>query len=309
MSRYASAVDPATFGDYRIIRPPGDDRPLYRFSDRIVAGEPGLPQPRFASEPNRYHVYAGWFCPWSQRVTIQIAINGLSDVIGISYVDNERDGRGWAFRRPNGPDPVNGFTLLRDAYEATERGFDGHVSTPTLWDRRTGRVVSNTYTTVGLDIATQFRAYGDDSVDTYPEPLQREINQLDTWIGPAVNQGVSLASADSPEGRDARARLLRVFAALDERLAVQRYLLGDSITEADIRLFVTLVRYDAQANARQEINEGLGEFPHLWEYARDLYSQPAFSSTTDFASFTRPGVQLPDWEEPTDRAGLSRRAA
>src|ERR1700728_3704402 len=167
---YASDVDVEKYGEYRINR---DDRPLYRFANRITSdGSSGFP-----AEPGRYHVYAGWFCPWSQRVTIEIELNGLRDAISVSYVDGERDGRGWAFRERNGPDSVNGFTLLREAYEVTEPGFDGHISVPTLWDRVTGRVVSNDFVGIGIDVATQFRQWSN-GVDTYPKALQNEIETL-----------------------------------------------------------------------------------------------------------------------------------
>lgn len=132
-SRLASTVDTDAYGVHRIPQRPDDPRPLYRFTDRVVE----------RPQVGRYHLYAGWFCPWSQRVTIAHALAGLRDVVTVSYVDNARDGRGWAFRERYGPDPVNGFTLLRQAYDATEEHLDGHVSVPTLWDRATARVVSN----------------------------------------------------------------------------------------------------------------------------------------------------------------------
>lgn len=294
--RYASPVDTAAYGEYRIVRRPGDDRPLYRFTGRITAdGSSGFP-----AEAGRYHLYGGWFCPWSQRVTIELALNGLADVVSVSYVDDARDGRGWAFRESHGPDPVNGFTLLREAYDATEPGFDGHVSTPTLWDRVTGRVVSNEFVGIGIDLATAFHAW-DNGADTYPEDRRAEIEELNGWIGPAVNQGV-IAAAGSAAARTA---LLDAFARLDALLGERRYLLGDAVTEADVRLWVSLVRYDAQANATRAVNEGLPEYPNLWAYARDLYQQPAFASTTDFSTFTRPGAALPDWDAPHGRDTLA----
>src|SRR6185369_1023056 len=158
------------------------------------------------------------FCPWAQRVTLQIALHGLQGVISVSYVDGSRDARGWAFRQSQGPDPVNGFLLLRDAYEATEPGFDGHVSVPTLWDRETGRVVSNDFASLGIDIATQFGAWST-GADTYPEHLRAEIAELDTWIGPAVNRGAHRAAQDET----ARATLQGAFARLDARLADTHY--------------------------------------------------------------------------------------
>ncbi|WP_197680402.1 glutathione S-transferase family protein [Microlunatus sagamiharensis] len=121
---YASPPDLAAYGPYRSPQRPDDPRPLYRFTGRLSAdGSSG-----FQAEAGRYHLYASWTCPWSQRVVLELAVNGLSDVVPTHYVDDVRDGRGWAFRETDGPDPVNGFTLLREAYEATEPGFDGSRS-------------------------------------------------------------------------------------------------------------------------------------------------------------------------------------
>ncbi|WP_371483798.1 glutathione S-transferase C-terminal domain-containing protein [Kitasatospora sp. NBC_00315] len=298
--RYADAVDTAVHGEYRINRAPGDDRPLYRFTGRITAdGSSG-----FRAEPGRYHLYAGWFCPWAQRVTIQRALNGLQEVVSVSYVDGGRDGRGWAFRETHGPDPVNGFTLLREAYEATEPGFDGHISVPTLWDRETGRIVSNDFAGIGIDLATQFGPWGNGG-EFYPEPLRARIEELDRWLGPAVNQGVSVAAGAGPAAGAARGALLTAFAELDARLGQGRYLLGERLTEADVRLWVALARYDVAANATRAINPGLAEFPNLWDYARDLYQQEAFTATTDFATFSAPGAKLPDWGAPHGREALA----
>jgi glutathionyl-hydroquinone reductase len=285
-SRLASPVDTTTYGEYRIVRRSDDPRPLYRFTGRIPDGGAGSSGSSgsavsavSAVSAGRYHLYAGWFCPWSQRTTIAHALAGLGDVVSVSYVDNVRDGRGWAFRERYGPDPVNGFSLLRQAYEATEEGFDGHVSVPALWDRADSRLLSNDFKTIGIDFATRFREVATPLIDTYPVALREEIEELDAWLNPAVNHGA-----------DAAARL-DAFATLDERLATRRYLTGAEITEADIRLWVTLVRYGA----------GLTGFPHLWAYARDLYTVPAFRDTTDFSTFTAPGTVLPDWTAPAPR--------
>ncbi len=284
-SGYASPTDVATHGAYTIRRDPADPRPLYRFTGRITAdGSSG-----YRAEPGRYHIYSGWFCPWAQRITLQIALNELEDVIGVSYVDNSRDARGWAFRETNGPDPVNGFTLLRDAYETTEPGFDGHVSVPTLWDRETGRVVSNDYVTLGIDLATQFGEWSN-GADTYPERLRAEIAGLESWIGPAVNRGVHRAANDEA----ARATLLDAFTRLDGRLADAHYLAGGQLSEADIRLWVSLVRYRGRAHGLDRLPP-LSDYPNLWAYARRLYRLPAFQATTDFTTFTDPAVALPDW--------------
>jgi len=287
-TRLAGPVDIETYGEYQIRQDPADTRPLLRFTGRITDDGP------FTARPSRYHVYGGWFCPWSHRVAITRELAGLHDVVTMSYVDGDRDSRGWAFRETYGPDPVNGFAFLRDAYEATEEGFDGHVSVPTLWDRFSSRVVSNDCQGIGIDLATRFRRLANPMVDTYPAGQRDQIEELDRWLGPAVNHGVGAASRGDAA---ARAELLDAFEQLDARLAGSRYLLGETLTEADVRLWVTLVRYDVGANAYQEINPGLHAYPRLWEYTRDLYTIPAFRDTTDFSSFSRPGAHLSDWPD------------
>jgi putative glutathione S-transferase len=296
LPRYASAVDTAAYGEYAIVRRPGDQRPLYRFTGRVSAdGSSG-----FQAEPGRYHIYAGWFCPWSQRVTIQRLLNGLADVVSVSYVDGQRDGRGWAFRPRYGPDPVNRYALLREAYEVTEPGFDGHISVPTLWDRRTGRVVSNDFVTIGIDLATQFTAWSN-GADTYPAARRGEIEELDRWLGPAVNQGAGRVRGEGPEAEQAGRDLLGAFATLDTRLADRRYLLGDAVSEADVRLWVSLARYDTETNAGGSLGAGLADYPNLWAYARDLYQLAAFGDTTDFVAFGRTGALVGDWDAPHER--------
>ncbi|MGI5240639.1 glutathione S-transferase C-terminal domain-containing protein [Dactylosporangium sp. CA-139066] len=236
MPTLASPVDTATHGDYRIVNP----NPLYRFTGRIEHAAAG-----------RYHIYAGWFCPWSHRVTIARELAGLHDAVSVSYVDSERDGRGWAFRERYGPDPVNGFALLREAYEKTEPGFDGHICVPTLWDRSTGAVLSNDYRTIGIDLATRFGDVATPVVPTYPEPLREQIEALTGWIAPGVALEPRLAE-------------------FEERVAGRPYLVGDGITEADIRLYVALIRHG-----------GLDAYPNLQAYARHLYTVPAFRDTTE----------------------------
>src|SRR3954454_12873550 len=192
----ASPVDTTTYGDYH----PGPP-PRLRFTGRIT--DDG----RFTARPFRYHVYGGWLCPFSHRVAIVRALAGLTDLVTMSYVDSERDGRGWAFREKYGPDPVNGFVLLRQAYEATEEGFDGHVSVPTLWDRFHARVVSNDYTGIEIDLATRFGHLAAPTADLYPDALRDRIDDLDVRLGPAVAPSA---------GRDLR---LETYEQLDARLA------------------------------------------------------------------------------------------
>ena len=271
-TRLAGPADTARHGEYQ----PGSP-PLIRFHGRITDdGE-------FTVRPFRYHLYGARSCAWSHQVAIIRELAGLPDIVTMSYVDEERDGRGWAFRSRYGPDPVNGFTFLRQAYEATEEGFDGHVSVPALWDRFSCRIASNDARTIGIDLATRFRHLADPVIDTYPEPLRERIEDLDARIAPVIGGGAG------------RGELLETFEMLDARLDRSRYLLGDTLTQADIRLWVRLVRYDVGPNAHRRINPGLHVFPHLWRYARELYAIPAFRTTTDFSAIAAPGVTVPDW--------------
>jgi len=302
--QYASPVDRERYGEYRITQDPADPRPRYRFTGRLIAPASARPDTRFVAEPGRFHLYSGWFCPWAQRSTLVVALAGLEDVVSVSYVDGKRDARGWAFRESTGPDPVNGFTLLREAYEATEPGFDGHVSVPTLWDRQIHRVATNDYGTLDADLATAFGEWSRTGVELYPEDLREEIDTLERWLRPTVNRGVSRAKGDGAEAHAARHRIQVAFAQLEQTFAQSRYLLGDRLTLADVRLFVTLVRYDRQANAAGRIGPPLPHFPNLWAYARDLFQQKAFRETTRFDSFTAgtSANEFPNWDEPVVRA-------
>ena len=172
----ASPVDFETYGDYA--PPAGAYRRegnltslIYPIDGRI--SDDGSTE--FAAESGRYHLYFSLYCPWAQRPLIALKLRGLDDVVSWSAVDPVRDGRGWAFRDGDGhgPDPVNGFTLLRDAYLATDPTFDGHVSVPALWDRATGRLVSNHYATMTVDLETCFTEWADPAVELYPEASSR----------------------------------------------------------------------------------------------------------------------------------------
>jgi putative glutathione S-transferase len=283
---YASPVDYDTYGQYGPGRGfeagTGFQRPVYPFQGRITAdGSSG-----YRAEPGRYHLYVAWVCPWAQRTAIVRVLKGLEEVVSLSYVDDERDARGWAFRERRGPDPVNGFTLLREAYEATEPGYPGHISVPALWDRHTGRLVSNNFPDITIDLGTEFEEWADTSVRLYPAELRPQIDALNERIYETVNNGTyRVAGATTPEEYERlRHRLIDTFTDLDRRLAERRYLFGERITESDVRLWPTLARFDLGYNPLGKISERpLTDFPNLWGYARDLYQLPAFRDTTDFA--------------------------
>jgi len=208
--------------------------------------------------------------------------------VSLSYVDDVRDGRGWAFRERRGGDPVNGFTLLAGAYEATEPGYRGHVSVPALWDRQTGKLVSNNFPDITIDLDTQFEAWAVGSADLYPPALRADIDAMNERVYETVNNGTyRVAGATTePEYDELRHRLTGTLDELDARLAGQRYLFGAAATEADVRLWPTLARFDLGYNPLGKISERrLVDFPALWGYARDLYQRPAFRETTDFSVF------------------------
>lgn len=288
--RSAGPVDFAAFGPYAPKRPAGKelDRPGPSVPNRITPdGSSGYP-----AEPGRYHLYAAYPCPFSHRVTIVRALKGLEPVVSVSYLDPIRDGRGWAFREGEGHDldEVNGFAFLSEAYQATEPGFEGHYSTPVLWDRKTGRIASNDYRHLSTDFATAFDEWAGTDIDLCPQALRAEIGKLNEFLFDKVHNGpykCGFAPSQEIYEREVRA-LFQALDGLEERLAGRRYLFGDRLTESDVRLWVTLARFDAvyvthfKANLRR-----LVDYPNLWRYARELYRIPAFRDTTDFGQTKR----------------------
>jgi putative glutathione S-transferase len=298
MSQTAGAgpVDFEAFGDYtgRPSRAAQQDqkaefaRPAYPFQGRITAdGSSG-----YRAEAGRYHLYISWACPWAQRTAIVRHLLGLTGVISLSAVDPIRDGRGWAFREgpDHGLDPVNGFEFLSEAYEATEPGYDGHKSVPVLWDSQTGRIVSNNFPDITIDLETQFGQWSDPGVQLYPAALRPQIDEINEVIYTSINNGVyrSGFAMSQQAYHEAVTEVFGVLDQLEERLAGRRYLMGDQLTEADVRLWVTLARFDAVYYPHFKTSlRRLTDYPNLWGYARDLYSLPAFAQTTNFDHIKR----------------------
>jgi putative glutathione S-transferase len=258
-------------------------RPRSSFSGRLVAPRSFVidsPPDLFVADPGRFHLYAGWFSQWAHRSTLVLALAGLEDVVSVSYIDAsyiQSDPRS----RPRRHDPVNGFAQLRDAYEASDPDYDGPISVPTLWDRETHRVVTNDRTTLEIDLATELREWSTTGVELYPQDLRDDIDELDRWLGPAVNEGIHRTAGNSDDARAARDDLHDAFAKLERRLANSRYLLGDRLTLADVRLWVTLVRFEKGTIADGRIGRHLPEYSCLWAYTQDLYQREAFRATTD----------------------------
>jgi putative glutathione S-transferase len=324
----ASPVDFEAYGDYgswsksaaKQERPAAFSRPAYPFQGRITAdGSSGYP-----AQVGRYHLYISWACPWAQRTAIVRKLLGLEDVISLSAVDPVRDGRGWAFREGDGHglDLVNGFSFLREAYDAIEPGYDGHISVPVLWDKQAGRIVSNNFPDITIDLDTQFGRWADPGVQLYPAALRPEIDEINELVYASVNNGV-YRSGFAQTQQAYHEAVGAIFAALDqleERLAGRRYLMGPALTEADVRLWVTLARFDAVYYSHFKANlRRITDYPNLWGYARDLYAIPAFSETTNFDHIKRhyytthgainptrivPDGPLLDWERPHGRESL-----
>lgn len=256
-----------------------------RFRDWVTAdGSSGYP-----AQPGRYHLYVSLACPWASRTLIYLQLKGLRDAIGVTVVDPLRDERGWRFTDEE-PDPVNGFRYLSEAYERSDPAFDGRVTVPVLWDKETGRIVNNESAEIIRMLNTAWDEWGDASVDLYPAELREQIDALDARIYETVNNGVYRAGfATSQEAyEEAFDALFATLDWLDERLATRRYLLGERITEADWRLFVTLVRFDAVYVGHFKCNlRRIADYAHLSGYLRDLYQQPGIAATVDFDHIKR----------------------
>ncbi|MET7946215.1 glutathione S-transferase C-terminal domain-containing protein [Micromonospora sp. NPDC005324] len=269
-----------------------------RFTGRVTADSTSPPgggpdeQDRWPLEAGRYRLIWCRACPWAHRARIVRGLLGLDDAISLGTVDPIRDERGWAFALdPDGFDPVLGVSFLSEAYLATDPDYTGRVTVPALVDTVTGRVVTNDYPQLTLDFSTQWRSlHRAGAPDLYPEALRPEMDALMAEIHTDVNNGVYRCGfATSQQAYDEAFRAL--FARLDtlsERLAGQRYLMGDAITEADVRLFTTLVRFDTAYHGHFRCNrDKLTEMPVLWAYARDLFQTPGFGETVDFDHIKR----------------------
>ncbi|HEY0186865.1 MAG TPA: glutathione S-transferase C-terminal domain-containing protein [Cellulomonas sp.] len=255
---------------------------------RITAdGRDGYPV-----QPDRYRLVAARACPWANRAVIVRRLLGLEGVISMGMCGPTHDARSWTFDLdPGGVDPVLGIPRLQDAYLARYPDYPRGITVPALVDVPTGQVVTNDYAQLTLDLSTQWTAYHRAGApDLYPKALRDEIDQVARKVFTDVNNGVYRCGfAGSQEAYERAYR--RLFSRLDwltERLAGQRYLVGDTITEADVRLFTTLVRFDAVYHGHFKCNRStLTEMPVLWAYARDLFQTPGFGDTIDFDQIKR----------------------
>ena len=252
--------------------------------DRITAdGRDGWPV-----EPGRYRLVVARACPWANRAVIVRRLLGLEPVLSMGIAGPVHDERSWSFDLdPGGRDPVLGIERLQEAFFKRDPDYPRGITVPAFVDVPSGKVVTNDFAQMTLDMSTEWTAYHRAGApELYPEKLRDEIDDVAQKVFTDVNNAVyQCGFARSQEAYEHSYR--KLFARLDwlsERLADQRYLVGDTITEADVRLFTTLVRFDAVYHGHFKCNrQKLIELPVLWAYTRDLFQTPGFGDTIDFA--------------------------
>ena len=250
---------------------------------------------RFAPEPGRYHLYISAACPWAHRTQIARCLLRLEDAVSLSVVDPIRDERGWAFRegRGHGPDPVNGFSFLSEAYQRTRAGFRGRVTVPVLWDRRGGVIVNNSEDDICLMFQRELAPAvhgGAAAVDWFPSDIESDQADLSGLIYERVNNGVYRAGFASRQAAYERAvaALFETLDQLDQRLRDRRFLFGQQPVETDWRLFCTLIRFDAVYHGHFKCNlRRIVDYPNLSAYTRDMYQWPGIAETVDFDHIKR----------------------
>ncbi|MBW3562438.1 MAG: glutathione S-transferase C-terminal domain-containing protein [Actinobacteria bacterium] len=292
--------------------------------DRITAdGEGDWPV-----EPGRYRLVVARACPWANRSIIVRRLVGLEDALSMGVTGPTHDWRSWTFDLdPGGVDPVLGIERLREAYLERFPGYDEGdrgITVPAIVDIPSGQVVTNDFPQITLDLSTEWAAHHRDGApDLYPEEHRDEIDEVIEVVYHDVNNGVYEAGFAGQQDayEEAYERLFARLDWLEDRLSDQRYLVGDTITEADVRLFTTLARFDAVYHNHFRCNRNkLVEMPVLWAYARDLFQTPGFGDTIDFVHIKRhyylvheelnptgivpAGPDLTAWADPHDREVL-----
>lgn len=278
----------------------------------------------FKAEANRYHLYVSLACPWAHRTTIYRKLKGLEDMISLSVVHPFMGDKGWTFAEGAGviADPIVNADYLYEVYVAAKPNYTGRVTVPILWDKKTNTIVSNESSEIIRMLNSAFDEAGATDVNFLPKALLAEIDTINEFVYSAVNNGVYKAGFATTEAayKEGVVMLFDALDTLEARLADQRYLLGDTVTEADWRLFTTLVRFDAVYVGHFKCNiRRIVDYPNLWGYLRDLYQVPGIAETvsiehikahyyTSHANInpTRiiPVGPVLDFNEPHDRTGF-----
>lgn len=240
----------------------------------------------FKAEAGRYHLYVSYACPWAHRTLIFRALKKLENIISVSVVDYLMAEEGWTLYGTTGStgDALYGSKGLYEIYTRADPNYSGRVTVPVLWDKRRETIVSNESAEIIRMLNSVFDAFGDASLDFYPPDLRNEIDALNHFIYPNINNGVYRAGFATTQDAYEEA-FTQLFAALDtleEKLSYQRYLTGERLTEADWRLFTTLLRFDPVYFGHFKCNKKrLADYPNLWNYTRALYQVPGVADTVN----------------------------
>jgi putative glutathione S-transferase len=260
----------------------GDDEPR----------DEGGPDAAFPAEEGRYHLYVSWACPWAHRTLVTRALKGLEDAISVDVVDPHRRNDGWEFapeKEGCSPDSVHGADYLREVYTAADPEFTGRVTVPVLWDRERETIVNNESEEIMRMLDVAFDEYATNDVDLYPEGYRDDVDRIVDEIYEPINNGVYRAGfAGSQAAYDeAVADLFDALDRWDAALADRRYLAGDRLTEADVAMFTTLVRFDAVYHTHFKCNvRQIADYDNLWPYLRELYQLPGVAETVNMDHIT-----------------------
>ncbi|WP_315729003.1 MULTISPECIES: glutathione S-transferase family protein [unclassified Bradyrhizobium] len=280
----------------------------------------------FKAEAGRYHLYVSLACPWAHRTLIMRALKGLNELISVSVVNWLMAEQGWTFA--DGPgvvqDSINHAQFLHQVYTAADPHYSGRVTVPVLWDKQRRTIVNNESAEIIRMLNSAFDGLGATPGDYYPQALRGEIDAINARIYDTLNNGVYKCGFATTQGAydEAIAPLFATLDWLEDRLSTRRFLLGDRLTEADIRLFTTLIRFDAVYVGHFKCNlRRIADYPHLSAYTRDLYQWPGIADTVNFEHIKRhyyeshrsinptgivPAGPLQDFTLPHGRERLSR---
>lgn len=246
--------------------------------------EPGS---KYEAAPDRYHLYISYACPWAHRTLITRALKELEDIISISSVDPVRDERGWRFSPKDGPyyDSLNGFSYLSEAYKITDPHYDMRVTVPVFWDKHTGQIMNNESADIIIMLNDDFNEFTDSTLDLYPSELRHEIDEINGLIYTHINNGVYKCgfATDQQVYEKEVENLFNALDRMNERLDKATYLVKNRLTLADIRLFVTLIRFDAVYYNHFKTNKKhIYEYEYLWKFVRKLYQNEKIKPTVRF---------------------------
>lgn len=256
-----------------------------------------------AVEANRYHLYAGYGDPWGHRVLMVHALKNLQHVVPLTIIDPILSDKGWRYHELDEhiPDVGYNWKYLHELYTLTDPLFTGRITVPLLWDSKTKRIINNESEDIMRMLNSEFAIFSDSTLDLYPGTISDEIEHINDFIFDNINNGVyKIGFANSQaQYRRAADALFGALDEIDERLSTSRYLMGECITEADIRLFVTLVRFDTIYYPYLKCNKKrLQEYGNLWPYTREIYQLPGVEETVKF-DFIKQTYYSMDYLNPT----------